>query len=238
MIYEVGGCVRDEILGLKSKDVDYTFVSKETDIDSAWNDLKSWLSIRGFTIFLETKNCFTIRARFPDSMNKGLTADFVLARKEKYNKNSRIPEVTPGTLEDDLFRRDFCCNAIAKDMQGNYIDPLNGMEDIKRKILRCPLHPVQTLTDDPLRIIRALRFSITKGFKIDFDLAIAITNPVCWEKFESVVSPERIREEIQRMFKHDTVQSLMLFSRLEESMPGVLNKVFRNDMWLMPTFKE
>ena len=126
--YEVGGCVRDEILGLKSKDIDYVAVAGEDllkDVDSPhtlFGILEEFLRLEKFEIFLVTADCFTIRGKFPvDHRYQGI-ADFVMARKETgYIPFTRTPIVVPGTLYDDLERRDFTLNALAKDEDGNII---------------------------------------------------------------------------------------------------------------------
>jgi tRNA nucleotidyltransferase/poly(A) polymerase len=127
--YEVGGCVRDEILGLKSKDIDYVAVPSESllkDVSSAhtmYNILLEFLKSEGFEVFLETPTCFTIRAKFPVGHKHKGVADFVMSRKEiGYIPNTRTPIIVPGTLYDDLERRDFTVNALAKDSDGDIID--------------------------------------------------------------------------------------------------------------------
>ena len=163
-IFEVGGCVRDEILGVKSKDIDFTVVLDDTDqtVDEGWDQMVSFLKEEGFQIFLETKDCFTVRAKFPvGHVNEGLVADFVMARKEVgYVLGTRKPILELGTLYDDLIRRDFTVNALAKDMDGNIIDHFDGVEHLKKGLLVTPLNPMKTMMDDPLRILRALRFSL------------------------------------------------------------------------------
>ena len=169
-IYEVGGCVRDEIIGVHTNDIDFTFVLDNTDqtVDEGWDEMLSHLKNEGFKIFLETKDCFTVRAKFPKGhVNEGLVADFVMARKEVgYIDGTRQPILELGTLEDDLTRRDFTLNALAKDLDGNIIDLFDGQTHLSQKVLITPLEPIKTFMDDPLRMIRALRFSITKGFDI------------------------------------------------------------------------
>lgn len=137
--YEVGGKVRDEILGLKSKDVDYVAVPSDelrNDISSPhtmFGILEEYLKQEKFEIFLVTPDCFTIRAKFPQGHKYEGVADFVMARKEVgYVPGTRTPIVVPGSLYDDLERRDFTLNALAKDEDGNIIDYFNGLEEIGR----------------------------------------------------------------------------------------------------------
>jgi poly(A) polymerase len=158
--YEVGGKVRDELLGLKSKDVDYVAVPNDKILADGYTAermfeiLELQLNLHKFEIFLVTKNCYTIRAKFPKGHKYEGVADFVMARKEiGYIPGTRTPIIVPGTLYDDLERRDFTVNAMARDKDGSIIDPFNGQEDLKNKILKTPLDCNITFNDDPLRII-------------------------------------------------------------------------------------
>lgn len=246
-LYEVGGCIRDRLLGLESKDIDYSFEFSEKTRDNLKNVssylhyvvMNNILKEEGFEIFLETPDCFTTRARFPKGhKHEKLTADFVMCRKETYpHSDSRKPEVEVGTLFDDLQRRDFTVNAIAEDEDGNLIDPFNGIQDIQDKILRCPIDAQTSFNDDPLRMLRALRFSITKGFGIPRDITDVITEDTrMWSKFSEVVSQERIREEVYKMMKHDSIGTIRLLSSFDDksSLP-ILEKIFAEGMWLKPT---
>lgn len=122
-----------------------------------------------FEIFLVTPDCYTIRARFPEGYKYQGVADFVMARKEVgYIPGTRTPIVEPGNLYDDLLRRDFTINAMAKDPDtGEIIDYFYGKHDITNALIRTPLDPVTTFDDDPLRILRAIRFAVTKRFTIE-----------------------------------------------------------------------
>jgi len=240
-IFKVGGCVRDAILGIDSKDIDFTFVLDNTDrtVEEGFQIMTEFMEHKEFTIFLSTPEMFTIRAKFPKGdLNEGLVADFVLARKEVgYKPGTRQPILELGTLEDDLIRRDFTLNALAVDEDGNLIDLFNGVADLKVGLLKTPLDPKITMMDDPLRILRALRFSITKGFSIALEIFDAMAQPEILEKLEKTVSAERIREEVFKMMKHDTVKTLELFRTMEEIIPGFTALVFGRGLWLKPTFE-
>lgn len=240
-IFEVGGCVRDEIIGVHTNDIDFTFVLENTDqtVDEGWDEMLSHLKTEGFKIFLETKDCFTVRAKFPKGhVNEGLVADFVMARKEDgYIDGTRQPILELGTLEDDLTRRDFTLNALAKDLDGNIIDLFDGQTHLSQKVLITPLEPVKTFMDDPLRMIRALRFSITKGFDIHPTVWNAIFTPGLIEKLSEVVSQERIQGEVMKMMKHDTVKTLRLLSVIDKKDSRLIEIMFKDKMWLMPTTK-
>jgi tRNA nucleotidyltransferase/poly(A) polymerase len=240
-IFKVGGCVRDGILGIDSKDIDFTFVLDNIDktVEEGFALMTQWLEHKEFTIFLSTPEMFTIRAKFPKGdPNEGLVADFVLARKEVgYKEGTRQPILELGTLEDDLVRRDFTLNALAISQDGNLIDLFGGQEDLRMGLLRTPLDAHITMMDDPLRFLRALRFSITKGFTIHSDIIAAMTQPEILEKLEKVVSAERIREEAFKMMKADTVKTLELFRTVEDTLPGFTKLVFSRGLWLKPTFE-
>ena len=242
-LYIVGGYVRDKLLGLKSKDIDYAFEFDEDFIKKYKNlspsDFYTMMNImlknEGFEIFLETPSCFTTRAKFPKGhINENLTADFVLCRKEVYlDENTRQPSVEIGNLYDDLERRDFTVNAIAIAEDGILIDPFNGSEDLSNKILKCPINAKTSFNDDPLRAIRALRFIVTKNLEIDIDIKESLNDMKMWEKFDKVVSRERVRDELHKMFKFDTFESLNIFKYIPETV--IKNIIFKNDIWLKPT---
>jgi len=238
-IYEVGGKVRDEILGLQSKDVDYVAVPSDTLLEKYKSAhemfviLETFLTNEKFEIFLSTPDCFTVRAKFPKDHKYQGVADFVMARKEiGYVEGTRTPIVVPGTLKDDLGRRDFTVNAMAKDDNGEIIDLFDGMKDLGKMVLSTPLPTKQTFDDDPLRVLRAIRFAITKGFSLKhLDYYI---NNYNYETKMKVVSSERIREELLKCFKHDTMLTLDMLN----DYPTLKRYIFENKlMWLKPTME-
>lgn len=241
-IFEVGGCVRDEILGVFTNDIDFTYVVRDPklSVQDGFKEMKGYLTDNKFEIFLETEDCFTIRAKFPTTHeNAGLVADFVMARKEiGYIPGTRRPILELGTLDDDLSRRDFTLNALAKDSDGNIIDLFEGRKHLAEGILITPLNPHITFLDDPLRVIRALRFSITKGFTIHYDTWEAMFNHSVVDKLKEVVSQERIRGELQKMFNHDSLETIRLFNEVDKIEPKFLDVVFRDGLWLLPTMKK
>lgn len=239
--YEVGGKVRDEILGLQSKDVDYVAVPKEELLETVekaedmFSMLESFLKVEKFEIFLITPDCFTIRAKFPAGHKYSGVADFVMARKEiGYIPGTRTPIVKPGTLFDDLERRDFTLNALAKDEDGSIIDFFDGLADLKRNRLKTPLDCKVTFDDDPLRILRAIRFCITKGFWIG-PYMDGVIQDYDYETKMVVVSTERIREELFKCFKHDTLKTLKTLHEY----PALRNYIFKDgELWLKPTMEQ
>jgi tRNA nucleotidyltransferase/poly(A) polymerase len=236
-IFKVGGCVRDRLLGVDTNDIDFTFVLDNLDrtVEEGFDIMTKWLEHKEFEIFLSTPECFTIRAKFPkEHKYAGMVADFVMARKEVgYVEGTRRPILELGTLEDDLVRRDFTVNAMAEDEDGNLIDLFNGQMDLERMILITPLAPKVTFEDDPLRIIRAIRFSITKGFRLSY-LDYFIYN-FDYEGKMGVVSIERIREELLKCFKHDTLKTLTILNQN----PKLRDYIFKNNiLCLKPTFEK
>lgn len=190
-IYIVGGFVRDLLLK-RGQPTDIDFVTEGSGIALAKalaNKINPNLKVSVF------KNYGTAMFKY-----NGLEIEFVGARKESYAENSRKPSVETGTLDDDQKRRDFTINALAislnKENFGELVDPFNGIEDLKNKILQTPLDPVQTYSDDPLRMMRAVRFAATLNFKIEKSSLEAI-------KTESqrlkIVSMERIMVEFNKI---------------------------------------
>ncbi len=247
-LYKVGGCVRDELLGVKSKDIDYSVVIENNSdgnnktnplsVEEGLDLLEKHLGANQYHVFLKTPDTFTFRAKH---IPTGEIADFVLARHEiGYDQSSRKPHVTLGTLEQDLARRDFTINSMAQDEFGNLIDLFHGQADLETRVLRTPLDPVVTMLDDPLRLFRALRFSITKNLQLDPSLWVAFANPDVYTKLWQVVSAERIREELHKMFSYNTSASLALLVQFSQEIspvyPTFLSDLFgRTGLWLKPT---
>ncbi len=219
-IYLVGGAVRDELLGIKSNDLDYVMVLDNTSIsvEEGFQIMYGYMKKEGYLIYSSYPEMFTIRAKFPKGhKNEEQDADFVLARKEVgYVEGTRRPILELGTLEDDLGRRDFTINAMARNIDGNIIDLFGGISDLKHGILRTPKDPSITMLDDPLRLIRAIRFSITKNFTIHHSIWDIMDDYDIIEKLKQVVSKERIQTEINKCFKHDTISTLRFISYLRD----------------------
>jgi poly(A) polymerase len=201
--------------------------------------MTDWMVAKGFQIFLSTPECFTIRAKFPKGdPNEGLVADFVMARKEVgYFEGTRRPILALGTLEDDLIRRDFTLNAMAVSEDGELIDLFDGKWALENRILLTPRDAKETMLDDPLRLLRAFRFSITKDFSISPRIMETCLMDSVVDKLEQVVSQERIREEILKMMKHDTLRSLELIERIRTINPKLVEIIFGRGLWLKPTFE-
>ncbi len=241
-LFKVGGCVRDRLLGVKTNDIDFTFVLDNLDqtVEEGFESMTSWLAQEGFGIFLSTPDCFTIRAKFPKGdKNEGIVADFVMARKEiGYEEGTRRPILKLGDLTDDLIRRDFTINALAETEDGLIVDLFNGRRDLEKGILRTPLDPMVTFMDDPLRLLRALRFTVTKDFTMHIDVWEAMKQPNILAKLTQTVSSERIREEVLKMMAVDTPRTIRLLLDVDNEVPGFLEIVFKEGLWLKPTFEK
>jgi poly(A) polymerase len=234
--YLTGGAVRDQLLGLKSKDLDYVFVfdnpKQFTSAEEAFQEMERIIIADGGEIYLSTPDCYTIR--YKDGVT-GEAKDIVLARKEtSYIPGTRKPVVELGTLWDDMIRRDAKINAMAIDENGKIVDYFGGKEDLKNMILDTPADPIITFNLDQLRLIRFFRFMVTKNFRTTDEILDIITNFDYVNNFKHV-SEERIREELYKCFKHDTYKTLTLLA----SFPKLENYIFtKTNLWLLPTLKD
>lgn len=187
--YVIGGFVRDLFLQRKSEDIDVVVIGSGIELAE-----KLSKKIRGSKLSV-FKNFGTAQIKW-----KNLEVEFVGARKESYRADSRKPIVEDGTLEDDQNRRDFTINALAlclnKERFGELIDPFNGISDIKNKIIKTPLNPDVTFNDDPLRMMRCIRFSAQLQFYIEENTFEAISRV---KERISIISKERIVDELNKI---------------------------------------
>ena len=193
--YVIGGFVRDIILNRPCKDIDVVAIG--SGIDLAQKVAKLIGHHTNVTVF---KNFGTAMLKYKD-----YEIEFVGARKESYDRGSRKPVVENGTLEDDQNRRDFTINALAISLNkatfGEILDPFKGLKDIENKILKTPLDPAITYSDDPLRMMRAIRFATQLNFTIDKDSLKAITEN---KGRILIVSKERISDELNKIILSPT----------------------------------
>lgn len=230
-IFEVGGCVRDKLLGIPTNDIDFVVVldpERFADIEGGFSHMVNELETAEFKIWQTTPDKVAVRAQFPESMRPMFDgvrdADFVLARTEGPYSDGRRPDwVKVGTLAQDLIeRRDFTVNAIAKAADGTLIDLSEGLKDLESKTLRFIGDPMERITQDAVRVLRGLRFHIVKGFNFD---------PITWEAMNTDetaslilnIAEERRDKELSKMFEFDTIGSMAVMADMN---PKVVESIF------------
>ncbi len=210
--YVIGGFVRDIFLQRASKDIDILVIGKGIEFSLK---VAKELGIKKVSTF---KNYGTSMFKY-----KGMDIEFVGARKESYHRESRNPIVEDGTLDDDQKRRDFSINAMAFSLnKANYselLDPFNGIKDLNDKIIKTPLDPNITFSDDPLRMLRAIRFATQLNFELDKAVFEAISSNK--ERIQ-IISKERIIDELNKILL--SPYPSIGFNLLEET--GLLNEFF------------
>lgn len=211
--YVIGGFVRDLFLHRPSKDID--IVTLGSGIELAENVASKLKPRPKVSVF---KNFGTAQLKY-----RNFDVEFVGARKESYRNDSRKPIVENGSLEDDQNRRDFTINALALGLNhhnfAKLVDPFGGLKDIEHKIIRTPLDPAITFSDDPLRMMRAIRFSTQLGFEIEVKTLQAIA--ANRERIK-IVSAERISDELNKIMLSE--KPSVGFKLLEET--GILQLIF------------
>ena len=160
--FVIGGWVRDSILKINKNEIEFDIVTDKSGITLA-KEVAKQLKVKKISIY---KTYGTASINY-----QNIKIEFNGARRESYNKDSRNPKVFKGTIEDDQKRRDFTINAMAvclnNDKYGDFIDPFDGINDLENKIIKTPLEPEKTYSDDPLRMMRAIRFATILDFQID-----------------------------------------------------------------------
>ena len=188
--YVVGGYVRDRLLARESKDMDIVCVGSGIEL------------AQKLASKLRPRPRVTVYKRFGTAMlrHKGMEIEFVGARKESYRSDSRKPVVENGTLEDDQNRRDFTINALAVSLNerdfGSIVDPFHGLKHLEEKRLKTPLEPDKTFSDDPLRMLRGIRFASQLNFRLDLETLESINRN---RNRLSIISKERIAVELNKI---------------------------------------
>jgi len=210
-VFTIGGFVRDIFLNRPSKDIDIVIIGNGI----AFAELVAKALKVKLSVF---KNFGTASLKYKD-----LEIEFVGARKESYRLDSRKPIVENGTVEDDQKRRDLTINALAislhPDTFGNLLDPFNGLGDLENKLIRTPLNPADTFSDDPLRMMRAIRFATQLNFRIDESAVKAIRDNV--DRI-GIISQERITDELNKIIL--SPKPSIGFNYLFDT--GLLHKIF------------
>ncbi len=188
----MGGFVRDRLLGREGKDIDLLAV----DDDGTAHPRRRWRRRFGWAPPQRFERFGTGQIR-----GGGFVVEVVRARAESYDAASRKPDVRPGTLEEDIWRRDFTVNALCQTLDGRVIDVTGrGLDDLRRGILRTPLDPEQTFSEDPLRMFRAARFAAQLGFATAPGLTAAMSRMAPRSR---ILSAERVAEEFRRLLVSD-----------------------------------
>ncbi len=235
-LFEVGGSIRDELMGISDPpDRDFCAESPE-----GWEALLAWCHENMKRVFLVTPEFFTVRGMMPN----GTSIDVVMCRKDGASSDGRHPDsVEPGTLLDDLERRDFTVNAMAREVDpatlepiGDIIDPFCGRDHLTAGVLRCVGTTSLRLEEDGLRILRAARFIVTKDLEPCHELEVSLGLHSWWDFVSETVSRERIREELSKMFKFSTGKSMRFL--VERCPEAALDLIDRSGIWFKPTMEK
>lgn len=242
-LFLTGGAVRDHLLNLPpSKDVDFA-----VEADS-YDAMLTHLKERGLRVWQERPEFVTVRGQLPLRVlgkfggilahRDGLTvdADFTLCREETMYSDHRHPDkVTPADIHTDLKRRDFTVNAIAVHEDGMFLDPWGGVQACRERVLSCVGDANDRFNEDPLRMLRALRFAVTKKLRISTQVRDALRNPDHLHHLRQVPA-ERMHYELLRAFQHSTDQTLLTL----EEFPFLMLTLFSysGKLWLKPTLEQ
>ena len=211
-LFKVGGAIRDRLLRRSAHDVDFAVEAKD------FQDMKDFIVAHGGQILVEKQEFVTLKAKIG-----GEVCDFVLCRKDGVYRDGRRPEsVRVGTILDDLARRDFTMNAMAvpcifkdgKIVEGDQIiDPYQGKLHLEQKVLHCVGNHKERLTEDALRIVRALRFCLTLHLQPDPDIVNFLQDDKTCGTLLSKVSTDRLSAEMEKCLVFSTKRSILLFAR-------------------------
>jgi tRNA nucleotidyltransferase/poly(A) polymerase len=240
--YEVGGCVRDKLLKIPSGDVDFSVVytgDKALSAEGVFRLMLDYLKAEGFEIFQPKPQFTTVKAKVPKGhplREHTQVADFVLARVDGPYVDGRRPEYTlPGTLLDDLARRDFTFNAIAIDPEtGAMIDPFQGAIDLKYKLLRFVGDPWKRIDDDSLRAVRGIRFLLKYDLEPAGQTWEVITSTKTAKKMRSI-KQETLYTELLKLFT--SVPTAKILEAMGSLPQHTLEVMFPTGLSLTPSAK-
>ncbi len=237
-LFEVGGSIRDELMGIDNPP-DRDFCAESPD---GWEALLAWCHSNMKRVFLVTPEFFTVRGMMPN----GTSIDVVMCRKDGPSSDGRHPDhVEAASLHDDLARRDFTVNAMAREVDpktlapiGDIIDPFDGKSDLMTHTLRCVGNTKERFHEDGLRVLRAARFIVTKNLGPSVDLAAELKSALPWLWMADTVSTERVREELQKMFKHNGADAMRFL--VSSCAHTALTVLFGegSTIWLRPTMEK
>lgn len=239
-IIQVGGSVRDELLGLPVNDIDFAVevLDQDMTVDQAYEYMRSTLTKRGYVEYLSKPDYVTLRCRVPEDFPfPGVKdADFTICRKDGAREAGTMRDCRTelGTLQDDAMRRDFTINALYKESDGTILDPTgDGLRDLERKVIRPVGSALDRFEEDPLRFIRGLRFAVQKGFQLSYDFYQFNTDyGLRGQLAEGLkrIPAERRQAELGKMFSCDTIKSGdMIFGMLHYE---IQEAIFSDGLWL------
>ena len=228
----VGGAVRDDLLGRDSKDLDFAVEAP------SFGAMRAAVVADGGEVFTENPEFFTLRAKDRTGSLTGqdnLTADFVLCRRDGESANGRHPdEVFAGSLLDDLARRDFTFNAMARPAGGGeLVDPFGGQADLDAGVVRAVGVADERFREDALRVLRAVRFAVVLGFAVEDSTATAMLDPEVVGLLAST-SVERKRDELAKAFRADTHRTMEMLMGFPEALRRAM---LPDGLRLEPTLK-
>jgi len=248
-LFLVGGTVRDHLLGFPtSNDVDFAVEA------ASFDEMRETLMSRGLRVWQERAEFVTLRGQMPLermgdfggllSVKQGFNrsrvvvdADFTLCRAEAMYTDKRHPDVvTPASLFVDLARRDFTVNAVAVSEDGVWFDPFEGRADAASRILRMVGNPNLRLDEDPLRMLRAFRFAVTRGLTLNKRLEFMLNDPNVLVLLKTL-PVERVRDEMFKAFKHDWLDAAQALSNELAGLGEAVRATFP-DLWLSATLED
>lgn len=242
----VGGCVRDNLLGLESDDIDFVVTLPEPVSDPV-RHLETMLTEQRFEVFKVSTDTLTVRAKVPAHLLGSLptnTVDFSVCREESSASDGRrpdevIPVFGPEALVKDLSRRDFTINAVARSMSGKIVDPHGGVQDLQSRTLRFVGDAATRIEEDGLRVMRGFRFAITKGLVVDAATWDALVSDTAAKVLASdAVSEDRIHDELNKMMKVDSVGSMKLLVEAFKCNAALEGAIFKKRLHLEASLKK